>query len=481
MFEMIREQLEEGGQHPQGHQAIDPGVSQQQPPVAKAQEPEGVASFVSGEPATAVFRNPESYLKINPNTFLKFENDGFVMLQHMYCDNALRIRYDIMLILYELVEWKRVADLIAPWPQPDQVKILEYLEMMGQAQILVEQTTYREPAPGESHGKQAAAIDPDATPLAEHVGSQLVFNVLNHFTMLRDNVRLNAFRRAIERRVRQLGELTGEPVTVLDVGSGTGILSFFASKAGAKHVWGIEKRADVVLLASETAKANGLTNVSFIEKSSSQVKGSELNPRPQLMVAEIIGDGVLEESILEFTIDARNRLLASLEATGIAKPMQMIPNRLEMYLFPYVNPTQRLNYKLETAEFSGMYGIDFTLLGQVLSQKTTMCVARYDARKLREMGDPVKLTDIDLATLESPFFEEKATLTIARDGEIDGFVCYFKVWLDDETTLTNSPFAPSTHWTHLFFDLGEPMSVKAGQEIPVRLRYDGGVHIFLDE
>ena len=44
---------------------------------------------------------------------------------------------------------------------------------------------------------------------------------------------------------------------LLDIGCGTGILSIFAARAGAKHVYAIEN-AEIALFAEEIIKRNGL-------------------------------------------------------------------------------------------------------------------------------------------------------------------------------------------------------------------------------
>lgn len=47
---------------------------------------------------------------------------------------------------------------------------------------------------------------------------------------------------------------------VLDVGCGTGILSLFAAKSGAKHVYAVDA-SDIAEKAEQIVKENGLENV----------------------------------------------------------------------------------------------------------------------------------------------------------------------------------------------------------------------------
>lgn len=56
-----------------------------------------------------------------------------------------------------------------------------------------------------------------------------------HEEMIKDNVRTQTYQRAIMRNAHLFKDKV-----VLDVGCGTGILSLFAAKAGAKLVIGVE-------------------------------------------------------------------------------------------------------------------------------------------------------------------------------------------------------------------------------------------------
>lgn len=61
--------------------------------------------------------------------------------------------------------------------------------------------------------------------------------------MLKDKTRTRAYQRAIEESPDQFKDKI-----VLDIGCGTGILSIFAARAGAKHVYAIEY-AEIALFA----------------------------------------------------------------------------------------------------------------------------------------------------------------------------------------------------------------------------------------
>lgn len=76
-----------------------------------------------------------------------------------------------------------------------------------------------------------------------------------HEEMLKDEVRTNAYMNAIERN----GYLFKDKV-ILDVGCGTGILSMFAARAGAKKVYAIDM-STIAVQAREIVNANGFSDV----------------------------------------------------------------------------------------------------------------------------------------------------------------------------------------------------------------------------
>ena len=66
-----------------------------------------------------------------------------------------------------------------------------------------------------------------------------------HEEMLKDRVRTKAYQKAIENNPNDFKDKI-----VLDIGCGTGILSIFAARSGAKHVYGVEN-AEIAHAARE--------------------------------------------------------------------------------------------------------------------------------------------------------------------------------------------------------------------------------------
>lgn len=72
-----------------------------------------------------------------------------------------------------------------------------------------------------------------------------------HEEMLKDSIRTLTYQKAIEGNGMDFKDKV-----VLDIGCGTGILSIFAARAGAKHVYAVDN-AEVALFAREIVKKNG--------------------------------------------------------------------------------------------------------------------------------------------------------------------------------------------------------------------------------
>ena len=131
--------------------------------------------------------------------------------------------------------------------------------------------------------------------------------------MLLDDDRNMKYQKAIEKSVAKLGNDS----LVLDIGTGTGLLSCFAARAGAKCVVGCEANAPIARVATECVKRNGLEDVVKIVRAhstdliiGSDEEKSHMRKKADLIVSEILDCGLLGEAVLPVLKHAREHLLA---------------------------------------------------------------------------------------------------------------------------------------------------------------------------
>ncbi len=145
-----------------------------------------------------------------------------------------------------------------------------------------------------------------------------------HVNMLNDRTRTSAYLASISKAVRP-GDV------VLDIGTGTGVFSIAAARAGARHVYAIE--AGRIAKAARTLfEVNGVADrVTLIRGWSTCIS---LPERADVLIAELIGDDPLAEQVIGITRDAVMRLL---------KPdARLVPSDIKIFGVPVTVPTDEL-------------------------------------------------------------------------------------------------------------------------------------------
>jgi protein arginine N-methyltransferase 1 len=152
---------------------------------------------------------------------------------------------------------------------------------------------------GESNGSSVNPAGPEAETVEEHLLGQFI-PLHYHFAMLQDEVRITAFREAIKLHV--------EPgMNVLELGGGTGVLSYFAAKQGA-HVWCVERNPEMVQASRRLLKQNGVGDrVDVIEADATKFLPPE---RVDVVVCEMLQVAMLREKQLQVIESFKQRYLA---------------------------------------------------------------------------------------------------------------------------------------------------------------------------
>ncbi len=270
-----------------------------------------------------------------------------------------------------------------------------------------------------------------------------------HLSMLADETRTGAYRQAISKTVHR-GDV------VVDVGCGSGMLSFLACRAGARHVYAIEHEA-VIEMARRVAAHNGFHDrITFYHDHSFNV---ELPERADVIVTETMGTFGFEEGIIGSLTDARDRFLK----TGGT----LIPRSLALWLAPVELP----KFYEHVVDFwvKGCQGFDF-------SPVRAMTVNSFHPLKLHEgtwLGDPVRVADVPF--LETTRSEISATFSgcARRRGWFHGVACWFDAELIPTLHISNGPRERASHWGLAFFPIDRPVFVERGNGIEVDMRSSG--------
>jgi protein arginine N-methyltransferase 1 len=165
--------------------------------------------------------------------------------------------------------------------------------------------------------------------------------------MPQDEVRTRAYMNAIE----QNRHLFKDKV-VLDVGCGTGILSMFAARAGAKRVIGIEC-SSIMDQAQVIVERNGFADRITLVKG--KVEEVELPvDQVDIIISEWMGYFLLYESMLDTVLYARDKWLVS---GGIMLPDKAVLN---------VCAIEDAAYKSEKIDFwDSVYGFDMRVIKEI--------------------------------------------------------------------------------------------------------------------
>jgi protein arginine N-methyltransferase 6 len=274
-----------------------------------------------------------------------------------------------------------------------------------------------------------------------------------HRWMLRDNVRNEAYRRAIANLVKP-GHV------VLDMGAGTGILSIFAAAAGARKVYAVE-RTSIADVARRVIASNEYAD--RIEVLQSDLENVDLPEKVDVLVSEWMGGFGVDENILAPLVMARDRWL---------KPGgKIVPGRVTAMIAPATIPD--FDDSIEHWR-SRPNGVDMSVIADLTTQETfhTQTYLTPDAlvapAQVMWSHDPYTCS---LAEADQSF-KTKLDFTLARAGAVSGFVTWFEAEMGDGSTLTNAVGAPDTHWGRTLFPFDRAIELAAGTPIEVELHCD---------
>ncbi|XP_020286113.1 uncharacterized protein LOC109855746 isoform X2 [Pseudomyrmex gracilis] len=252
-----------------------------------------------------------------------------------------------------------------------------------------------------------------------------------HFTMLNDKKRNSAFEHAIRRRINQGYN------TVLDVGTGTGLLSLYAKDAGAKKVYACECSEVMTQIAKNVFESNNVSDIKLIPKSSFELEiPSDIPERVKLIVTETFDAGLFGELVIPSMIKMH---MSILDSDGMIVPMsatvyvaaiecEYIRHKSSM-IFDKLSNNCPLSFAnicvLSDDEYYDTENLAKVQINYITEPKVLFNINFNNLLELQEFycKDGIK-----------QMLEAKCRYT----GMIDGLVAWFELHLDEKITLNSS-------------------------------------------
>ncbi|KAL6984851.1 Protein arginine N-methyltransferase prmt10 [Sarracenia purpurea var. burkii] len=294
--------------------------------------------------------------------------------------------------------------------------------------------------------------------------------------MLSDRVRMDAYYNAVFENKHHF-----DGKTVLDVGTGSGILAIWAGQAGARKVYAVEA-TKMSEHARELVKANNLQDV--IEVIEGSIEDITLPEKVDVIISEWMGYFLLRESMFDSVICARDRWL---KPTGV-----MYPSHARMWLAPIrsgLGDQKMRDYEGSmddwfcfSDETKAYYGVDMSVLTKPFSEEQKKYYLQTslwnNLHPNQVLGTAAIIKEIDCLTATvNEILNIRANVSSSITVE-QTRLCGFAGWFDvhfrgntenpgeHEIELTTAPSVDyCTHWGQQVFLLHPPIHVSEGDDL----------------
>jgi SAM-dependent methyltransferase len=273
-----------------------------------------------------------------------------------------------------------------------------------------------------------------------------MYSLMDYGWMLADRQRCAAFMHVMRENI-------GTDSVVLDLGAGPGLLSLYALKLGARLVYAIDPNPAIRLLAKLQPDAVKSGRLRIYCCDSRKVSVEEA---ADVVLADIRGPTSFAGGCFDIVTDACARL---------KKPGGMVyPQRDQIHVAPVCE--EAVIGKLRSYWLDNLLDVDASVvfrheMGQIRDSKA----ASGDLLAPSQKWGAVEWNPVPRMTwVDSLCFE------IERGGRLDGFLQWFDLAFDNETTVSNSPGSEDVVYGRCSFLLSEPVEVSPGWVVTLSLR-----------
>lgn len=270
-----------------------------------------------------------------------------------------------------------------------------------------------------------------------------------HEEMLKDKVRTESYRDFM-----LLNPEVFKDKVVLDVGCGTGILSMFAARAGAKKVIGVDQ-SEIIYQAMDIVRSNQLEDTVTLIKGRIEEVTLPVE-KVDIILSEWMGYFLLFESMLDSVLYARDLYLA--------EGGSVYPDCCNISLAA-VGDTQKHRDRL--AFWDDVYGFKMACMKKAVLPEAVVEVLNPECL----ISEPavIQVIDCNSVCLSELEFASDFCLKITNSMDCTAIAGYFDIFFDkdcgNKVMFSTGPQFTKTHWKQTVFLLENPIPVQAGEEL----------------
>ncbi len=297
---------------------------------------------------------------------------------------------------------------------------------------------------------QTAICHSGGTGVVQAVGKEILTRKIAgfHGPMLRDELRNAAYAAGIA--------ALAPGRTVLDIGTGSGLLAMLAARAGALHVYACELDQRLAVTAHEIIAANGLADrITVLPIHSDKLDCErDLAGGVDLVISEIFSDDLLGEGVLPSLGDVRRRLCLP--------GARFLPARAAIRVALVGSGANSASGRF--GQIGTIEGFDLSLLNRHISshKRFAMNSGEFELR-----SDAADLLAFDFADPHDATDETRIILA-SHGGPVSGVVQWIQFQTAADHVYENMPqSAAKSHWRLMYHAFDKPIDTLRGQNVAV--------------
>ena len=285
-----------------------------------------------------------------------------------------------------------------------------------------------------------------------------------HVPMMNDEYRNNFYFSALKSTINKES-------SILEIGTGSGLLSIMAANLGAKEINTCEANPVVAKTAIEVISENNLRDkINVIQKKSNDIKvGLDINKPADILLSEVLSSEFLGEGVLPTLEDAKKRL--------ISKNAKIIPELGGIMISLFGG--DEIGKNIHTESFKN---IKFKNFNMIIPKKHYLF--RQDL-KILFMSKPIEAFHFDFVEKQNfPREDKKISIEAIQNGKCYGVIQWIKIGMKNGLSYENNPskLTNASSWQQVLYLFEEPIELKIGNKVSIVCKHDRNTPwFFLDK